>query len=243
MNLILLEPAEIDDAGGATLEGVRARHVAEVLRAGPGDRIRIGQLNGPLGQGEVLEVAGGRVTLRCAFDPAPPSRPAIDLLLAVPRPKVLKRLWAQLAALGVGRIALVNAARVERCYFDTHVLDPAFFRPLLVEGLQQARDTWLPEVTVHRQFRPFVEDELETYFGPGRRLLAHPGAAGTVASALAGGESARVLLAIGPEGGWVPFEIEQLQTRGFLPVGLGARPLRTDTACVALLALVQAARA
>jgi RsmE family RNA methyltransferase len=243
VNLILLEPAEIDDGGCAALEGPRARHVCEVLKAGPGDRLRIGLLNGPLGQGELLEMAGGRVALRCTFDPAPPPRPAVDLLLAVPRPKVLKRLWAQLAALGVGRIALINAARVERCYFDTHVLDPAFFRSLLIEGLQQARDTWLPEVTVHRQFRPFVEDELDAHFGPGRRLLAHPGAAGTVADALAGGESARVLLAIGPEGGWVPFEMEQLQARGFVPVALGGRPLRTDTACVALLALVQAARA
>ena len=91
-----------------------------------------------------------------------PSRPPVDLLLALPRPKVLRRLWAQIAALGVGRIILTNAARVERNYFDTHVLSAACYQPLLIEGLQQARDTRLPAVTVHRQFKVLLEDELDS---------------------------------------------------------------------------------
>ncbi len=86
--------------------------------------------------------------------------PAVDVLLALPRPKVLRRLWAQLAALGVGRIMLTNASRVERNYFDTHVLEAATYRPLLIEGLQQARDTRLPVVSVHRRFRILIEADL-----------------------------------------------------------------------------------
>ena len=85
-----------------------------------------------------------------------------SVLLALPRPKVMQRLWAQLAALGVGRILLTNAERVERHYFDTHVIDRGTYRPLLIEGLQQARDTRLPDVSVHKQFRVLVEDELES---------------------------------------------------------------------------------
>jgi len=159
----------------------------------------------------------------------------VDVLLALPRPKVMRRLWAQLAALGVGRIMVTNAERVERNYFDTHILAPEGYRPLLIEGLQQARDTRLPVVSIHRQFKVLVEDELDALRG--LRLVAHPGADGSIREAVRKGGDARVLLAIGPEGGWNRFEIQLLEAHGFQPVGMGSRTLRTDTAALALLTL------
>ena len=89
-------------------------------------------------------------------------------------------MWAQLAALGVGRIILTNAERVERNYFDTHVLAPDVYRPLLVEGLQQARDTRLPAVSIHRQFKVLVEDQLDSLFDDGLRVVAEPAAPASV---------------------------------------------------------------
>ena len=109
MNLILLEPAELDHAGIVNLTGNRSAHLIHVLKIGEGDEVRIGVVDGPIGMGTVTSVADGSVGLRCNFERTVPSRPAVDLLLAVPRPKVLRRLWAQLAALGVGRIVLTNA--------------------------------------------------------------------------------------------------------------------------------------
>ncbi len=235
MNLILLHPNEVEADGRARMEGARAAHVREVLRAQPGDSIRIGLLEGPKGAGRVIRIDEHAVELVCAFEGEPPPRPRADLLLAMPRPKVMKRLWAQLAALGVDRIIITNAARVERNYFDTHVLDPAFFTPLLIEGLQQAQDTRLPRVEIHRRLKPLVEDQLPE---DSERYLLHPGAPRSPRSAAPGG---RALLAIGPEGGWVPFEVELFERHGFLPVSLGARTLRTDTACVAALAVLHAA--
>src|SRR6202043_2921377 len=113
----------------------------------------------------------------CAFDATVPSRPRVDLLLALPRPKVMRRLWAQIAALGVGQIILTNAEKVERNYFDTHILSPETYRPLLIEGLQQSRDTRLPVVSIHRQFKVLVEDQLDALFGSGLRIVADPSAA------------------------------------------------------------------
>lgn len=235
MNLILLHPNEVDADGRARVEGARAAHARDVLRAQPGDSIRIGLLDGPKGSGHVIRFDARALELVCAFAGEPPPRPPVDLLLAMPRPKVMKRLWAQLAALGVDRIFITNAARVERNYFDTHVLDPAFFTPLLIEGLQQAQDTRLPRVEIHRRLKPLVEDHLP---GDSERYLLHPGAPRGLRSAAPCG---RALLAIGPEGGWVPFEVELFERHGFLPVSLGARTLRTDTACVAALAVLHAA--
>lgn len=182
-----------------------------------------------------MEASAERVELRCAFD-APPPRPEVDLLLALPRPKVLRRLWAQLAAIGVGQIVLTNAARVERNYFDTHLLEEAVYRPLLVEGLQQARDTWLPRVRICRQFKVLVEDELDGLCPSGARIAAHPAAEPSVSDA-ARGTSGRVLLAVGPEGGWTPYEVDLLAAHRFQTASAGARTLRSDTACVALLTL------
>ena len=241
MNLILVRREELAPGNLATLGDARARHILAVLGAGPGATVRVGLLDGPLGTATVERVEGERVVLACAFDGERPEPPRLDLLLALPRPKVLGRLWAQLAALGVGRIALVNAAKVERCYFDSHVLAPEYFTPRLIEGLQQARDTRLPEVLVRRRFRPFVEDELDALFPAGLRLAADPGGErriGDFFPAADGAASPRVLLAVGPEGGWVPFELGLLRAQGFELVGMGPRTLRTDTACIGLLSIV-----
>jgi RsmE family RNA methyltransferase len=151
----------------------------------------------------------------------------------------MRRLWAQLAAIGVRRIMLTNAERVERAYFDTHVIAPACYRPLLLEGLQQARDTRVPAVSVHRRFRPFVEDDLDGLVGEARRVVADPSASRPIRSVVADvPDSGRVVLAVGPEGGWNAFELALLEKHGFQSAGMGPRTLRTDTACIALLALL-----
>ena len=239
MNLIVVRPQDIDGNGVVILRDVHARHAIDVLKVVPGQTVRIGLLNGPFGVGTVTAVNSHAVSLDCVFEAKAPEKPRLDLLLALPRPKVLRRLWAQLAALGVGRIAVTNAERVERNYFDTHVLAEEFYRPLLIEGLQQARDTCLPQVSVHRQFRVLIEDDLSTIFPDGRRIVAHPGS-GRLHQALAGIRSdERILLAVGPEGGWNAFELKLLAAHGFQAFDMGGRTLRTDTACIALMALVQ----
>ena len=173
MNRILFQPCERDATGRVTLRDRRAQHVCRVLHAAAGDTLKVGEINGPAGTGCIESVSENEVRLAVVLDEAPPP-PWIDLLLAVPRPKVLKRLWAQLAALGVGRVILVNAARVERCYFDTHWLEPAAYTPLLIEGLEQSGATRLPEVWIRRGFKPFVEDELPLLYKTSLKLLAHP---------------------------------------------------------------------
>jgi len=241
VNLILLDDRDGLGSGEVTLSDARAAHLLNVLKVTPGQTVRVGLLDGPIGVGTVQSTDDGRVTVRCVFDAADtPARPRVDVLLALPRPKVMRRLWAQLAALGVGHIILTNAERVERHYFDTHVLSEACYRPLLVEGLQQARDTRLPTVSISRQFKVLVEDHLDTLFSEGIRLVADPRGTMSVASAIGGDTDQRVLIAIGPEGGWNAFELALLQAHRFTPVSLGPRALRVDTACIALLTIVHA---
>lgn len=240
MNLILLDEGDGLGSSLVTISDARAAHLLNVLKVAPGQAVRVGLLDGPLGVGTVESTENGRVTLRCVFDAGAPPRPRVDVLLALPRPKVMRRLWAQLAALGVGQIILTNAERVERPYFDTHVLAEACYRPLLIEGLQQARDTWLPTVSIYRQFKVLVEDRLDTLFSGGVRLAADPRGTSSVGAAVGEHTDQRVLIAIGPEGGWNAFELALLEAHGFRQVSIGPRTLRVDTACIALLAIVHA---
>jgi RsmE family RNA methyltransferase len=243
VNLILADPQELDESGVLTLSDARAAHLLNVLDVAPGRDVRVGLLDGPRGIGTVTSTREHTVALRCVFEQDIPAPPRVDLLLALPRPKVMRRLWAQLAALGVGQIILTNAERVERHYFDAHTLQPEHARPLLIEGLQQARDTRLPSVSIHRQFRILIEDHLDALAGDGLRLLADPSGATPIAAAIRQRHPERLLLAVGPEGGWNDFERGLLQAHGFDLAGMGPRTLRSDTACVALLAIAHSAMA
>jgi len=236
MNRILFEPGELCADGTVTLADARAEHILNVLGLGVGGVVRSGVVNGSAGTSRIIGTEGKRIRLQTDHtQPAEPS--GFDLLLAAPRPKVMKRLWPQLAALGAGRVVVLNAAKVEKCYFSSQWLDPARIRPLLIEGLAQAGTTMLPEVRVRQRFKPFVEDELGTLFPTPLRLLAHPGpVVGLAASEWPSGT--RPLIAVGPEGGWTDYERTMLTERGFRPFSLGPRTLRTDTACVALIAVL-----
>ena len=223
MNLLLLRDEDFLADGTARLSGRRLLHAREVLGAAEGDVLRVGRLGGKVGTAVVLHLDAAALVLRCDLTEPPPARAGVDLLLAIPRPKALRRILPAAAALGVDRIVLVNAARVEKSYFDSKVHQQV--EDLLVLGLEQARDTRLPEVLVRERFRPFVEDELEAAFAGAARLLAHPGA-----EKAAPRTEGRVVLAIGPEGGWVEFEVALLEAHGFVPFTLGPRPLRVEVA-------------
>lgn len=241
MNLILLQEPDRVEGCVFRLDGRRARHVRDVLRAEPGKTLRVGLLEGPLGTAVVREIDGERAVLECAFEPAPPERPRTDLVLAIPRPRSLRKLLPEIAALGVDRLVLLRTWRVQKPYLTADVLRPEVHRPLLHEGLMQARSTREPRVLVEPLFKPFVEDRLPAFAAGARALVAHPAASSDLASMrLAPGE--RVVLAIGPEGGFIPYEIEALARAGLEPVGMGARTLRVETACVALLAQVDMLR-
>ena len=237
MNLLLLEPGELDADGVARLTGRRLAHASEVLRAQASDTIRVGMRGGNTGLAEILSIDSRELKLRANLSQPPPARPGIDLLLGMPRPKSLRRILPALASFGVDRVVLINGARVEKSYFESPLLAPDSVAALFSLGLEQARDTVSPDLLVHQRFRPFVEDQLDALFpAPALRLLAHPSPRASDSSLVTRRSGiARTLLAVGPDGGWVPFELELLAARGFTQVSLGARALRTEVAIPALL--------
>lgn len=240
MNVLLLEAAELDTSsepgsanGVARIVGRRAEHVRKVLGKAVGDTLRIGVLGGNLGTGTIESLTRDELVLRCGgLATAPPAKRALTLVLALPRPPVLRRVLAQVTSLGVERIVLLHTRRVEKSYWQSPSLAADNLREYCVLGLEQAVDTVLPHIEFARAFRPFVEDVLPELDAGATLLVADP----------SGGRACpvdvteRCVLLVGPEGGFIPFELELLAAQGVECVTLGPRILRVETAVVALLA-------
>jgi len=232
MNLILLFENDFVAPDRVTLDSRRLEHIRNVHRAKPGDILAVGLAGGRIGSGEVLHIDADSLSLRVSLDRDPPPPLPLTLVLALPRPKVLNRVIASATSLGVKRIFLINAWRVEKSYWSTPRLSPDNLRHQSILGLEQARDTTLPAIELRRLFRPFVENELPSIAEGTRALVAHPAGEVEVPRAIAD----PVTLVIGPEGGFIEAEIASLTRAGFVSISLGPRILRVETAVAALLA-------
>lgn len=238
MNRILFEKSEITD-GVAEFSGERAAHIVEVLHSEVGDTVKTGELDSKIGTGVVKKIEsveskdGKSYIIRLELSHTGESlQPWADLILAPPRPRVFKRLLPQLAAMGVGDIVLVGAKKVEKAFWGATVLKEENYRPLLVDGLMQSGTTIVPRLELRRNFVRFIREELDSLYPDSTRIVAHPYNAEPIGEPPEG----RLLIAIGPEGGWTDEEVELLKSKGFQCRSLGGRILRTDTATVALLA-------
>ncbi len=231
MNLILLSAADFVSAHRVVLTDRRRDHILSVHRADQGDRLRVGLIDGALGSGLVISADPARVELEVQLDQQPPAPLPVTLLLALPRPKMLKRILQTVTAMGVKQLYLLNSYRVDKSFWSSPFLQPEKITEQLLLGLEQARDSILPEVHLRPRFKPFVEDELPALSRHTTKLVAHPGGAHPCPRELL----APTTLAVGPEGGFIDYEIARLEECGFTPVTLGSRILRVETAVPVLL--------
>jgi RsmE family RNA methyltransferase len=231
MNLVLLFDEDFVAPHQVRLTGRRLEHVARVHRAAIGDALTVGVANGGVGRGIVTRLDYDVLEMEVTLDAEPPPPLPVTLILAVPRPKVLNRAIAGAVSMGVKRIFLINAWRVEKSYWSSPRLAPDNLRLQAILGLEQAKDTRLPAIEVRRLFRPFVEEELPPIVQGTRALVAHPPATEVCPRLV----DAPVTLAIGPEGGFIDAEVASLVRVGFAPVSIGPRVLRVETAIAALL--------
>jgi RsmE family RNA methyltransferase len=232
MNLILLFQDDFIEKTIVRLQGRRLKHVLEVHRTSVGDELCVGVLNGQIGFGKVTLLTQSVLEMEVRLERAAPAALPLTLILALPRPKVLRRVLRSVSSLGAQRIILLNCFRVEKSFWQSPFLSESSVKEQLVLGLEQARDTVLPEVLIRPLFKPFVEDELPGIISGTLSLAAHPMASDPCPRDV----KRAVTLAIGPEGGFIPYEMEKLVACGFAPVQIGERILTVETAVPALVA-------
>ena len=234
MNILLLRPGDDWlDASTVHISDHRADHLRQVLRSMVGESIRVGVVEGQCGDALITGIDASGITLSVALNQQPPARHRFDIVLALPRPKMLRRILRTVAEFGVCNLHLINSARVEKSFWQTPLLSADKVEEALMAGMERARDTVAPVIHQHRLFRPFIEDELSTICAGRPCWLAEMGSA----LALSAMPAVPAVVMIGPEGGFVPFELDLAQSVLAQPVHLGSRVLSVDTALTAALAL------
>lgn len=237
MNLLLLMPEQCLDPDASysarqwRINGQRFVHIRDVLKLSLGDSLRAGEFNGDVGQATIVTLSSDSVVVTFRAEHPPTPALPLQLILALPRPKMLKRTLLDACSLGVKKIVLINSWKVDKSYWQTPNLKAGMLREKLILGLEQAQDTVLPEIILAPRFKPFIEDDLDIFAGSSQRIVAHPGTSNAMPSSL----TERVTLAIGPEGGWTDYELELLHQNGFSPHHFGKRILRVETALPALV--------
>ena len=232
MNIIILSPEDFIHERSVQLSDYRYHHIKHVHRASLDDTLTIGLLNGDIGQGDITEITDEHVTLTIRYQHAPPAPLPITLIVALPRPKMIKRILQTCATMGVKRIIFMNSYRVEKSYWQTPLLQLEKIKEQLILGLEQGKDTVLPEVIIEPRFKPFVEDRLPALCKDTLAFVAHPNSDTPCPHNI----STQTTLVIGPEGGFIPYEVEKLQEAGCQSIHLGSRILRVETAIPVLLA-------
>ena len=243
MNLIILFQNDFIQKNCARLNDRRSEHIINVHRANVGDQLSVGILNGAIGTAIVQKIDGTKIELDVTFETEPkkntknilthtsPTPLPLTLIIALPRPKMIKRILQTCATMGAKNIIFLNSYRVEKSYWQTPLLHEEKIHEQLILGLEQGKDTILPKVTLEKRFKPFVEDRLPALCKNAMGLIAHPHSEQPCPTHV----TQQTTLVIGPEGGFIPYEVEKIQAAGCQGISLGQRILRVETAIPVLL--------
>jgi 16S rRNA (uracil1498-N3)-methyltransferase len=246
MNLVILTRDDEIGEGRYRLTDRRADHIRSILRLGYEDHLLVGLLDGPHGRAFIQRIDDDEVILECEqlwLEGHP--IPEVTLICALPRPQILRKVLYVTAMMGVHSLHLIRANRVEKSFFESKMLEPDHYRPYLLDGLSQGKLTRMPAVHVHDRFKVFFEDTFPEYENAGNpnvvKLLADP-ESGSGLHDVYNASCVRVAIAVGPEGGWVPFEIDLIRKAGFTPCTLGRWTLRVEYAVTSALSQLELMR-
>lgn len=232
MNLVILKPDQFINENCAFASERQFQHIKSILQLNDGDKIAIGRLNGKIGHARIQEQSNSIQFVDIVTDQNPPPSLAITLILALPRPQMLKRILQTVACVGVERLCFIQSSRVEKSFWQSPTATEEAIEEQLILGLEQGVATQLPRVTKHQRFRPFVEDELAELSTGSKKFIAHPNES---ASPNLHSAKENISLAIGPEGGFLDKEVEMFKACGFEGIHLGRRILKVETAVPVLL--------
>ena len=232
MNLIILSKNDfIKNTGRVRIQGHRLEHILEVNKPSVGDELRVGLVNGNIGYGRIIHIEENGVEMDVVLDKKPPVPLQLTLIFSMVRPRVFKRIITQVSAMGIKKIIVINSYRVEKSFWKSPVLEKERLNKYLITGLEQGQDTVVPEVLIRPLFKPFVEDELPDMTKDTLPFVAHPYASEQCPYNI----GKPVTLAVGPEGGFIPYEVKKLIECGFTAVHLGERTLHVESAIAGLV--------
>lgn len=224
MNIVLLDERQTQADVWKITSKRQLEHLRTHIDVKVGDTLKVGILQGKRYLTKIVDISETAIHVQAIQEEAIPEKLAVTLIVALPRPKVLRRLMADSVTLGVEKIILLHSYRVDKSYWQTPFLQQ--LDHFVALGLEQAGDTIPPKIELYKRFKPFVEDILPTLITEEcPAYVAHPYAENKMPSPI----SQSCTVVIGPEGGFIPYEIDLLIKNGCQAVSLGNRIIRTET--------------
>lgn len=224
MNIILLDSRQTETELWSITSTRQLEHLQQHLQIQVGDTLKVGIREGQRYLTEIVEISEKAVRLKPLQEEAVPEKLPVTLIVALPRPKVLRRLIMDSVTLGVEKIILLHSYRVDKSYWQTPFLQQ--LNHYIELGLEQAGDTVAPKIELYKRFKPFVEDILPGLISTDcPAYVAHPYAEQAMPFAI----EHSCTIVIGPEGGFIPYEVDLLIKNGCQAVSLGNRIIRTET--------------
>lgn len=230
MNILLFSSEHYGDDRIISVPKAQAEHILKVQKFKQGDSLRVGEINGLVGQGQLINEDIEHLQISCTLTQSPPEKKNVSVFLALPRPPMLKRMLTELAMIGVEAVHIFNSHYVQKSYWQSPALKPDALQGYLLKGLEQSCDSVLPTISLHPKFHDFINTEFselaypDVYLGDPRAEQSCPQPAATPCSII-----------IGPENGFTEDEIQLFEQRGVHSVTLGQRHLRAETAMTYIL--------
>ncbi|TXJ06808.1 MAG: 16S rRNA (uracil(1498)-N(3))-methyltransferase [Acinetobacter sp.] len=229
MNIVLLRTLPTGEAW--KIDDVRqVVHLVRHVNIQVGDPLKVGILNQARYLTEVICIEPTCIWVKPLIQHAIPAKIPVTLIVALPRPKVLRRLVMDSVTLGVEKLVLLHSYRVDKSYWQSPFLNQ--LEDYVQLGLEQAGDVFAPDIVLEKRFKPFVEDSLAVWTKDAPTFVGHPYSEHSMPIAW----NQPCQLVIGTEGGFIPYEIDLMQKNGCQIMTLGNRILRTETAIAVLLA-------
>jgi RsmE family RNA methyltransferase len=235
VNSLILLPQEVEGGGRAVVRSERAKYLTEFHDLPQGRKLAIGILGGKRGRGEVVSSSPEEYVFQFTLEEDPPKQKPIRLIVAAPRPQILKRVILGATQLGVSSITFVNSERGEKSYLQSNFFKEELLQTEIIKALEQGSDTMAPAIKKEYSLHKCLA---EHSYKPSLRIIAEM--SGRQISAISSDISKHqeVLIAVGSEAGWSESETALFKEEGFIPVTLGERVLRVDIAVIALAAQV-----
>lgn len=234
-------PSPLAEGAVVTLPETAARHLRKALRLGPGDPVRIFDGAGREHEAQLIEGGPGiRARIGASLTPLAESDLGITLIQGISRGERMDWAIQKATELGLARIVPVQTARsVVRLDGERARRRRRHWQAVAASACEQCGRSVVPEVSSPRTLAGALADGFADAGAGSAGLRLMLDSAGPGIRSLRPPESGSVSLLIGPEGGLAPDEKALASRHGFIPLGLGPRVLRTETAAMVAVAVCQ----
>lgn len=242
MNIVLFDKTEITSP--LSLNDNRAKHITQILHKKEGEFFDAGIIGEKAGKAKITKIDETQISFDFIEETDGKPLYPLSMIIGFPRPIQLKRLFRDMAGLGIESIYLTGTELGEKSYMQSNIVEKGTAYNLLKEGSVQAKSTHIPELILHTNLTDCVENILKTYYSKKVIFIALDNVQSKISltdflnNIEDNLSEYKIFAAIGSERGWTDKEREFLVQKGFTLCSMGTRVLRTETASTVAASII-----